>query len=89
MVLGMFGPLLILAASVSPLAQPSAPAAAQGSSFQAVSRVSARATASVQIISGVRFGAEWRGEAPGATRRETRLADGDGALRRAELLEFQ
>jgi hypothetical protein len=89
MVLSMFGPLLILAASVSPLAGTSPPAAGRGSSFQAISRVSARATASVQIISGVRFGAQWRGEASGAIRRQSQLADGDGALRRAELLEFQ
>jgi hypothetical protein len=89
MVLGMFGPFLILAASVSPLARHSAPAAGHGSSFQAISRVSARATASVQIISGVRFGAEWRGQTPGAIRRTSQLVDGDGAIRRAELLEFQ
>ena len=89
MVPGMFGPLLILAASVSPLARPSAPAVGHDSSFQAVSSVTARATASVRIISGVSFGAGRPIDAVGATHRMSQLADGDGTIRRAELLEFQ
>jgi len=83
MVTVMIGPLLLIAAMTPPQAQPVAPA------FQPVSGATARATVSVRIVSGVRFGLGHSAEAPGAIRRKTRMADSDGSVHRAELLEFQ
>jgi hypothetical protein len=82
----MVGPLLFLAASVSPQpqlqpAQPVAPARH--------TRATAHATATIRIISGVRFGPSYAASVAGADRRSSRLTDADGTTRPAELLEFQ
>jgi hypothetical protein len=84
----MFGPLLLLAASVSPPA-PAAPATPRVSQFRPTGRATARATVSITVISGVRFGAEQVSGDEGAVRRKARIADADGVTRAAELLEFQ
>jgi hypothetical protein len=84
----MLGPLILLAASVSPSSSPSM-ASGQQPSFQATGRASARATVTIRVISGVRFGADQSMTAPGADRRSSSLADASGILRPAELLEFQ
>jgi hypothetical protein len=80
----MIGPLILLAASASP---PSRPIVA--AEFQPVSSVTARATVSIRIVSGVSFGADYTAAAPGAVRRESQLTDAAGQTRPAELLEFQ
>jgi len=49
----------------------------------------AHAIARIQVISGARFGPRYLEVPPSARRRSARLADGDGRLRPAELLEFQ
>lgn len=77
----MFGPMVLLAASASPVATPPKPSLVQ--------RVTASATATIRIVSGVRFGPNQMSGAAGADRRKARLADADGLLRPAELLEFQ
>jgi len=81
----MFGPILLLAASVSPIAPASSPAPRPVASY----RATATATASIRIISGVRFGPGQISGAAGADRRKAQLADADGLIRPAELLEFQ
>ena len=83
MALTMFGPLILLAASVSPSTAPVPPVAQR----QVVVRASA--TATIRIVSGVKFGADQPKDAPGADRRKALLADASGTLRSAELLEFQ
>jgi hypothetical protein len=85
MALMMFGPVVFLAASVSPSTAPAPPVAER----QVAVRASATATATIRIISGVRFGADQAKEAPGADRRSSLLADANGTMRAAELLEFQ
>jgi len=82
----MFGPLILLAASVSPLP---APAPAGATSFRPVSSVTARATVSIKVISGVSFGASHASGTAGASRTSTELSDAAGLMRPAELLEFQ
>jgi len=82
----MFGPLILLAASVSPLP---APAPAGAASFRPVSSVTARATVSIKVISGVSFGASHASGTAGASRTSTELSDAAGLMRPAELLEFQ
>jgi hypothetical protein len=89
MALIMFGPLVLLAASVSPAAAPPTPGAPNAASARPASIASAQATVSIRIISGVRFGADELYEAVGADRRSTSLSDASGAVRAAELLEFQ
>jgi len=79
----MFGSILFLAAMVSPQAQPDA------RTFQPIGGTTARATASVRIVSGVRCGRERSADAPGAVRRPARLIDRYGQSQPAELLEFQ
>jgi hypothetical protein len=76
----MIGPVLFLAAMASPQAQ---------STFQPIGGATARATASVRIVSGVRFGHGRLADAPGAIRRPAMLTDREGRSRPAELLEFQ
>lgn len=85
----VIGPVFLLAAMVSPEIRPSPPAPQHIASFQPTSRVTARATASVRIVSGVRFGHGKSDAAPGAIRRKIRLAERDGAASSVELLEFQ
>jgi hypothetical protein len=84
----MIAPLLLAAVIHTtgvPVEQPSASI----SKFAPVSGASARATASVRIVSGASFG-PGRGNTPSsASRRKTQIADQDGQWRSAELLEFQ
>ena len=79
----MLGPILLLAAMASPQSQ------ARAQSFQPIGGATVRGTASVRIVSGVRFGHGRSAEAPGAVRRPAWLTDGNGQPRAAELLEFQ
>ena len=85
----MLGPVVLLAA----LASPAPPAAGQVAGLSAdvgrASRATAYATASIRIVSGVRFGPDQLSGASGADRRKAVLADADGVSHPAELLEFQ
>jgi hypothetical protein len=85
----MFGPIVLLAASVSP-ASPAAPPAPDGMTYSrpAIS-ATAHAIVSIRIVSGVRFGSDEISGAEGADRRTSVLVDADGLARPAELLEFQ
>jgi hypothetical protein len=85
----MIGPILILAAMVSSGDQAASANQARSSAFHPVSEATARATVSIRIISGVKFGRDYSGTAAGAIRRPARLVDHDGQPRSAELLEFQ
>jgi hypothetical protein len=85
----MIGPIFILAAMVSSGSQAAPANPARSSAFRPVSGATARATASIRIISGVRFGSDYSGDAAGAIRRPARLVDRDGQSLSAELLEFQ
>ena len=85
----VIGPVFLLAAMVSPDIRPTPPAPQRIAKFQPASGATARATASVRIVSAVRFGRGKSGEAPGAHRRRVQLADRDGLVTTAELLEFQ
>jgi len=78
----MFGALILLAATVG---TPSAPSATPA----ATPRASATAKVSIRIVSGVRFGPDQLSGAAGADRRKAQLAEADGLVRPAELLEFQ
>lgn len=84
----LIGPVLLLAAMVSPEIRPAPPALQRIAKFQPTSGVTARATASVRIVSGIRFGHGMASDAVGATRRSVRLAEPDGIVP-VELLEFQ
>jgi len=69
------------------------PAAAQAelpaSSFPSKASATAYATATIRVISGVRFGSAYpEGDRTGS-RRKAQLTDSAGNLRDAELLEFQ
>ena len=83
----MFGPLVLFAASVSAISPAGPPTAQRGA--QPTVRATAMATASITIISGVRFGPDHLSGAEGADRRKSVLVDADGVERPAELLEFQ
>ena len=85
----VIGPILLLAAMVSPEARPAAPALQRVAHFQPTGGAAARATVSVRIVSAVRFGPGRGEQAAGATRRRVRLTEYDGAVTSAELLEFQ
>ena len=85
----MFGPLVLLAASVSPAIAPAPQVAEPTAAARATIRASAQASVTIRIISAARFGPGQPGNAPGADRRSTLLADASGAPRPAELLEFQ
>ena len=89
MALSMFGPLVLLAASVSPAAASAPPDAPHSASARQAIGATAQARVSIRIISGVKFGADQPNDAAGAYRRSTSLSDASGALRAAELLEFQ
>ena len=84
----MVGPLLLLAASVSPLPAPAQSAPARAAASRPV-RATARATATITILSAARFGPSYVAPVAGADRRSARLTDADGTARPAELLEFQ
>ena len=77
--------LIIVAAALS---QPVAVSPGSPSLRRTVS-ASAHATARIMIISGVKFGQDYTSRPAGAARRPALLADADGQVRRAELLEFQ
>jgi len=86
----MSGSVLFLAAAIMSGSGPALRAPAQASNFQPTSGVTARATASVRIISGVRFGGDRYLAAPvEATRRPISLIEKGGRVVPAELLEFQ
>ena len=85
----MIGPALLLAAMVSPGSPPSSSAGLRSAEFRPAGGATARATASVRIVSGVSFGAGRSSEAPGASKRKVQLIDQEGQIRSAELLEFQ
>ena len=85
----MFGPLILLAASVSPPARPVSPAPNGVASAKPVSRAMAQATVSIRIISGVSFGEGRLSGGEGGFRRKAQLADANGTVRPAELIEFQ
>jgi hypothetical protein len=85
----VIGPLLLLAAMVSPEARPLPPAPERFAKFQPTSGATGRATASVRIVSAARFGPGKADGAAGGTRRAVRLIERDGTVRSAELLEFQ
>jgi hypothetical protein len=83
----MLGPLLLLAAAISP---DGGSAPSRASAFRPTSAVTAQATASVRIVSGVRFGrAHSQDVPPEAIRRPASVTDGSGRTIPAELLEFQ
>jgi hypothetical protein len=85
----MIGPLILLAASVSPDSRPAPPAPAGAPAFRPTSSVTAHATVSIRVISGVSFGASQASGAAGASRRTTELSGAAGSMLPAELLEFQ
>ena len=85
----MVGPLILLAASVAPLSPPVPAGGGVVDGFRPSSAVTARATASVRIVSGVRFGPGKREKIAGGQRRRVQLTDAQGANDDAELLEFQ
>ena len=86
----MSGPLILIAAIVSPTAAPTPPLA-HAPSFHASASASAtaRATASVRIVSGVSFGSGHPAKVSGAAMRATQVNDAEGLPRTAYLLEFQ
>ena len=71
----------------------SAPAASQAeppaSSFQSKASATATVTATIRVISGVRFGSAYPEGDRTASRRKAKLTDAAGNLRDAEILEFQ
>ena len=85
----VIGPILLLAATVSPDARPPMPAPPRIAKYRPTSGVTARAAASVRIVAGARFGRDHSDDAVGATRRSALLVDPGGTTRSAELLEFQ
>ena len=85
----MFGPVILLAALVSPATPATKPAADGMAKFQPSSSATASATVRIRIISGVQFGSDRLSGADGAARRKAELADADGQIRPAEILEFQ
>ena len=85
----MLGPVVLLAAVVSPVPPATGQAAGTIADAGRASRATAYATASIRIVSGVRFGPEQLSGASGADRRKALLTDADGLTRPAELLEFQ
>lgn len=85
----MFGPLALLAASVSPAPPAVSPAAEAVANNRATISATAHATVSIRIVSGVRFGADEVSGAEGAARRKAVLTGADGSAHPVELLEFQ
>ena len=78
-----------LLVSAAPLNAGQAPVIAQPPAFRAFGGATAHATASIRIISGASYGPGRAGKAPGAVVRTTQLADAQGSLHPANLLEFQ
>ena len=74
----MIGPLILIAAIASP------PVA-----FRPTGGATARATASIRVVSGVSFGPGRSANIPGAAQQSTRLTDGQGQPTPAIILEFQ
>lgn len=89
MTLLMLGPVVLLAALVSPAPPAAGQATGPIADIGHASRATAYATASIRIVSGVRFGPDQLSGASGADRRQAVLVDADGVARPAELLEFQ
>ena len=85
----MFGPLVLLAASIAPAQPALTPAAQDAAGFQPTSSATAHATVSIRIVSGVRFGADQLEGAETASRRQGWIRDPNGLARPADLLEFQ
>jgi hypothetical protein len=85
----MIGSAFLFVAVLTSGNQPSLAAPARSSAFHPVSGASARATASIRIVSGVKFGPDHSETIAGAIRRPARLIDRDGQSLSAELLEFQ
>lgn len=89
----MSGPLILIAAIVSPTAAPAPPLAHAPSfhapSIQASAAATARATASIRIVSGVSFGSGHPDKVSGAAVRATHVNDAEGLPSTAYLLEFQ
>ncbi|WP_037498628.1 hypothetical protein [Sphingomonas jaspsi] len=81
----MMWPLFALSAAIA--AMPQTPPAVAG--FQPTSSVSERATVTVRILHAARFGKSLDHRQDGAHRRSAKLADASGALRPAQLLEFE
>ena len=74
---------LLLAANLPPASPPDA------SQSRPIATATARATARIQIISGVKFGPGCAAAPPSALRRSARLTEADGQVSSAILLEFQ
>jgi hypothetical protein len=84
----MVGPLILLMAAVA-TAPAAPPAPASPHSFRPTAGVTASATVSIRVISGVRFGPDHVQGDRNASRRKAQLTDASGQPRDAELLEFQ
>ena len=85
----MFGLPMLLAASIAPAAPALPPAGRSAGGFQPTSSVTAQATVSIRVVSGVRFGQDQLSGAETASRRNALIRGPDGLVRPAELLEFQ
>lgn len=85
----MVGPLVLLAAMASPVTPAIEPAVGRLAETRPATRSTAHATATIRIVSGVRFGPDQLSGAEGADRRKSVLAGADGLVYPAELLEFQ
>ena len=83
----MLVPIALLVASVASAS--AAPQADEPSSYRPTVRATAQATATIRVISGVRFGEAYPDGNGSGSRRKSLLADAVGNLRDAELLEFQ
>ena len=85
----MIGPLILLAVSAAASSQPASAGREDAGGFTPTSAVTARAKASVRIVSGVSFGRGHAARVAGAERRHVELSDPTGTVESAELLEFQ
>ena len=85
----MFGPLVLLAASIAPAAPALSPVGRGAAGFQPTGSATAHATVSIRIVSGVRFGENQLEGGETASRRKGWIRDPNGLARPAELLEFQ
>lgn len=85
----MSGFLLFLATIASPAFQPPPPVPAAMEKFQPTTRATARANATIRILSGAKFGHGRKVEAAGATQRTARVEGAPGTMHPAQLLEFQ
>jgi len=85
----MIHSLLLFAAAHSAGFPPAERSPEPAAKFAPTGGATARATASVRIVSGVSFGPGLSAATPGADRRHARIVDREGQSRSAELLEFQ